>query len=153
MVTLVGAHLMMKRNHALTFIALLFSCMVGCESNESSEPSTTKSPLPSSMKGYELYSWRTDNQWNYTLITGTNRTKAYDEIVAAGNVESEEWIKISVQGLTNVLQLLDRLPANETISWINSPSRVSGFSLPEFQAVVQIQMHCKRRELNLQVIQ
>jgi hypothetical protein len=46
---------------ALLLIPVLTAC--------SSEPSTM---LPHSMKGYELYSWQADEQWHFTLITGTN---------------------------------------------------------------------------------
>ena len=42
-------------------------------------------PLPHSFKGYELYSWQQDNQWNYTLITGTNRDKTVEEIITGNN--------------------------------------------------------------------
>ena len=47
--------------------------------------STPDALLPQSMKGYELYSWQQDNQWNYTLITGTDRDKTTQEIITANN--------------------------------------------------------------------
>jgi len=39
-------------------------------------------PSQRQMKGYELYSWQNGSNWNFTLITGTNRTKSFDEIIA-----------------------------------------------------------------------
>ena len=40
-----------------------------------------KNDLPHSMKGYELYSWyeESEDQWFYTLVTGTNRLKTIEE--------------------------------------------------------------------------
>ncbi|HEY79044.1 MAG TPA: hypothetical protein G4O09_08030 [Dehalococcoidia bacterium] len=45
--------------------------------------------LTHSMKGYELYSWEEDNQWHFTLITGTNRTKMMEEIISREDLISE----------------------------------------------------------------
>src|SRR5689334_5887992 len=121
----------MKRNYTFTLlIALLFSFLPGCQENDE-EVSKSSSPLVHSMKGYELYSWKTDDHWNYTLITGTNRNKWYDEIVATDNIEDNEWIKISVNDLDELKKLLSRVPENESIFWINSDNRVAGFSLPD----------------------
>jgi len=36
-----------------------------------------------SMKGYELYSWKSKGTWHYALVVGTNRAKSYDEIISA----------------------------------------------------------------------
>ncbi|RLC13753.1 MAG: hypothetical protein DRI57_15680 [Deltaproteobacteria bacterium] len=36
--------------------------------------------LPESAKGYELYSWFSKDRWHFTLITGTDRIKAYEEV-------------------------------------------------------------------------
>jgi hypothetical protein len=80
--------------------------------------STLPEKLPSSMKGYELYSWQTGEDWNFTLITGTNRTKSFDEIIAAGNsVSSDGFVKISVQGTADLEKVLKLLPAGEQIVW------------------------------------
>jgi hypothetical protein len=80
--------------------------------------STLPAKLPASAKGYELYSWQTDNKWNYTLITGTNRTKSFDEIIAPANsVGSDGFIKISVRGEADLKQVLSLLPRGEYITW------------------------------------
>jgi hypothetical protein len=80
--------------------------------------STLPEKLPSSMKGYELYSWQTGEYWNFTLITGTNRTKSFDEIIAAGNsVSSDGFVKISVRGIDDLEKVLKLLPTGEQIVW------------------------------------
>ncbi len=74
--------------------------------------------LPGSFKGYELYSWQKDNQWHFTLITGTNRTKTLEEITSGENHISETgWIRIQVAGVDAIKEVLSRLPQNESVIW------------------------------------
>ena len=74
--------------------------------------------LPHSMKGYELYSWEEDNQWHFTLITGTNRTKTMEEITSNEDYISETgWVKIQVVGADAIKDVLSRLPQSESIFW------------------------------------
>jgi hypothetical protein len=74
--------------------------------------------LPSSMKGYELYSWEEAGQWHFTLITGTNRNKFLEEIISAEDIISEVgWIKIHVVGVSEIKSVLAKLPENENIFW------------------------------------
>lgn len=141
----------MKRNLAILFV--LLSVMLGCESNGVSDPRANQTPLPSSTKGYELYSWKIGSEWSYTLITGTNRNKEYDEIVTTDNAESAEWVKISVYDFHSLKQLLSRVPAQESISWISSANRVPGFSLPEASVVTKLEQHCHSLDINLQIVQ
>lgn len=80
--------------------------------------SSLPTKLPHSAKGYELYSWQVNGTWNYTLITGTNRTKALDEITAPGNsVSSDGIVKISASSLDDLKLVLGRLPRGESILW------------------------------------
>jgi hypothetical protein len=74
--------------------------------------------LPHSMKGYELYSWEEDNQWHFTLITGTNRTKTEEEITSEDNYVSETgWVKIHAVGADAIKDVLSRLPQGESVFW------------------------------------
>jgi hypothetical protein len=74
--------------------------------------------LPSSFKGYELYSWQEESQWHFTLITGTNRTKTIDEITSSDDyISAAGWIKIHVVGVEAIKEVLSKLPGNEFISW------------------------------------
>jgi hypothetical protein len=74
--------------------------------------------LPSSFKGYELYSWQEDSQWHFTLITGTNRTKTMAEITSQEDYISETgWVKIHVVGVDAIKEVLSRLPQNEPVCW------------------------------------
>jgi hypothetical protein len=79
---------------------------------------TSVDELPHSMKGYELYSWEEDNQWHFTLITGTNRTKTMEEITSKEDFISETgWVKMQVVGADAIKDALSRLPQSESIFW------------------------------------
>jgi hypothetical protein len=74
--------------------------------------------LPQSMKGYELYSWLEDNQWHFTLITGTNRNKTLEEITSGDDFISEAgWVQVHVVGVEAIKTVLGKLPQNEHIFW------------------------------------
>jgi len=74
--------------------------------------------LPRSMKGYELYSWEENNQWHFTLITGTNRTKTMEEITSKEDFISETgWVKIHVVGADAIQDVLSRLSQSESVFW------------------------------------
>ena len=80
--------------------------------------STLPVQLPHSIKGYELYSWQTGEIWNFTLITGTNSVKSFEEIITPGNsVTDDGFIKLSVSGEEGVKKLLQLLPSGEAVVW------------------------------------
>ena len=72
--------------------------------------------LPHSMKGYELYSWREDDEWQFKLITGTSRTKTLQEIVNKVD-EISEFVDIHVTGVDALLTLLHKLTDGESVFW------------------------------------
>lgn len=74
--------------------------------------------LPSSFKGYELYSWQKEGEWHFTLITGTNRSKYMEEIVSEEDVISEiGWIKVHVIGIEEIKTVMAKLPSGESVFW------------------------------------
>ena len=80
---------------------------------------TAVDKLPHSMKGYELYSWAEDDQWHFTLITGTNRNKTLEEITSKEDFISEAgWVKVHVVGVDAIQTALSKLPQNEFIIWL-----------------------------------
>jgi hypothetical protein len=100
------------------------------------KPATSK--LPHSFKGYELYSWVKNGSWYFTLITGTNRTKALEEIISGSNTDpGDGWVNIRVTGVNAVNAVLSRLPAGEDIAWLSEPRAIDVpenevyFSLPD----------------------
>ena len=63
-----------------------------------------------SIKGYELYSWKIKSHWYYSLLPGTNRLKSYEEITAPGAVRRD------TAGLKAELQ---KLPRGEVVLWMS----------------------------------
>jgi hypothetical protein len=107
--------------------------------------------LPHSMKGYELYSWEEDNQWHFTLITGTNRTKTMEEITSKEDLISESgWVKIHVEGVDAIKDALSRLPQSESIFWCDelhigqTTETSSNIQLPPEQITDAIKEHAEQ---------
>jgi hypothetical protein len=114
-------------------------------------------PLPQSVKGYELYSWLQNDQWNYTLITGTNRDKTTQEIVTAGyTVNTDGWVNIHVTGLNAIEQVISLLPAGEFVTWLSGPRSddpqfAVNFALPTADDIAAIKAYADQHNLNLTV--
>ena len=139
-------------------ILLIVSVAVvgGC-SETSPTVGFTTSPLPSSVKGYELYSWLEGDDWYFTLITGTNRSKTSTEISSQGEIVDENgWVKITVLGLQELEFVLDRIPRSEQILWLDG-SRLEisqeslKFALPPDDIVEQVHQYSSQKGLNLQI--
>lgn len=78
----------------------------------SSVGSVPGAPLPSSLKGYELYAYREGDVLWFTLITGTNRLKTEDEVrVREAEIIDGDWVVIGVSGLSRLADLVARVPA------------------------------------------
>lgn len=116
--------------------------------------------LPSSIKGYELYSWRTDDGWWFTLITGTNRTKTWSEITAPeGRVTDDGWVKLTVQGADDLRDTLRGLPSGEMVAWVGPNAYGQGGGagqpapeLPDDETVAAISAYCERLGIELAVV-
>ncbi len=75
-------------------------------------------PLPEAMKGYEMVSWQSGSDWNFTLITGTNRSKSFDELMSPDSqVTADGFVKITVSGIDKIKQVLAMLPAQTEVFW------------------------------------
>jgi hypothetical protein len=114
--------------------------------------------LPHSMKGYELYSWRVNNQWHFTLTTGTNRYKTLEEIVSTTNIISQDgWVHIHVVGVDEINKVISRLPRSEDILWFSKlslePTQQQKYTitLPETSIIDIIKLHSEHCGLYLHV--
>ncbi|MBC8005545.1 MAG: hypothetical protein H7X84_08715, partial [Verrucomicrobia bacterium] len=96
------------------------------------------------MKGWELYSWANGDDWNYSILPGTNRVKSYKEVIAN---------KTTVVGKDSLKLLLDKFPTNEYISWI---VRVQGdggnLALPDQATMDEIKNYAAQKELKLTIV-
>jgi hypothetical protein len=116
------------------------------------------SELPPSMKGYELYSWSQDSQWHFTLITGTNRNKSWEEIIYGEDYLSETgWVQTHVVGIDAILAVITKLPIKEEIIWLAIPrpdqptQSNASITFPEKQIIDSITGHARACGLNIMV--
>ncbi len=111
--------------------------------------------LPHSMKGYEIYSWLQDNQWNYTLITGTNRDKTTQEIITANNtVTADGWVNIRVTGLDALEAVLARVSHSDFVFWVAGRPADGAqfgvtFTIPPADILNAIKTYADQHGLNL----
>jgi len=116
-------------------------------------------PLPTSVKGYELYSWRAGDGWHFTLTTGTNRNKNYDELISLENVITESgWVKITVHGVDALHTVLDSVPASEQILWLDGKQIESSdgsdlIRFPPEALIQQIIQYSRQQGINLLIDQ
>lgn len=119
----------MIRNKSLYLLVIILLLSVSTACN-----STSEGPLPHATKGYEVYSWQEQDQWHFTLITGTDRTKTLEEIISGENMVSQDgWVRIQAVGVDEIKSVLSRLPKNEWVSWNGGR-----FVTPTEQAVVKL---------------
>jgi hypothetical protein len=123
-------------------------------------PTAWDSLLPHSAKGYELYSWPVQDgqQWQYVLVTGTNRLKSHEEIVPAENATVESgWVRISAAGTEELKSLLSQLPPGESVTWIGGDwleqvgSLRGNIRLPDPDVLDEIEHHCRQAGVTLSV--
>jgi hypothetical protein len=107
---------------------LLGSCSVpggsGALVRETPSASTAE-PLPSSMKGYDLYVWSAADALWFTLITGTNREKTVAEIMpttqTSVSVQEGPWVRITGSGSEELRRVLARVPKETSVVWSALP--------------------------------
>jgi hypothetical protein len=105
-----------------TICLLIISIMISGIMISGCTKEKAQSPLPASMKGYELYAWKTGDDWYFTLIMGTNRQKTLEEITYKEDILDEEgFVKINVIGVDAIKKTLKRLPRNESVYFLSIP--------------------------------
>jgi hypothetical protein len=112
--------------------------------------------LPHSFKGYELYSWLNNDQWSFTLITGTNRNKTIEEITSGENSVTETgWVKIRVTGVDAIKDVLSKLPEGESIFWCDELhigyTAETKMELPPGEIAENIKEHAEQCKLDFAI--
>jgi hypothetical protein len=93
-------------------------------------------PGQGSMKGFEVYSWQEEDEWVFTVLIGTNRQKALDEIQAPS---------ARLEGIEELRAVLESMPAGEVVTWL-SPVPLG---LPPEDILQEVRETCARQELEL----
>jgi hypothetical protein len=145
-------------NTLLLTATLLVLFLSGCTGEEPLQPVSLPQSLPRSMKGYELYSWKSGRAWRFTLITGTNRLKTLAEITSPESVVEDDWVKITVEGVSELKAVLDRLPSDAQVVWSGDRDLPSGslirparLELPPGPLIEEIRSHSTELGIQLNV--
>jgi len=116
-------------------------------------------PLPESMKGYELVSWQSGGEWNFTLVTSTNRSKTFEELLAPdSSVSADGYVKITVPGVDGIKKVLVMLPARTEIFWNGMdlsgqvPEGTIYFAYPEKLIMDDLINFCTKHDVTLNVL-
>jgi hypothetical protein len=126
----------MKTLRSCLVLMLLGMILSSC----GTRPQTEATPLPESMKGYELYSWQENGQWSFSLLAGTNRQKTLDEI------RSNDTTLADVEAL---IAMLENVPSGQFVTWSSRES----LSFPPESVIQKIEKVCQDRGLVLNIAQ
>lgn len=112
--------------------------------------------LPVSLKGYDLMSWQVGDAWNFTLVTGTNREKTFEELMSSeSGVDENGYVKITVSGIVQIKKVIDRLPAESQVFWGGMdlagqvPAGTLYFSFPPQDMMDELIAYAKDRGVDL----
>lgn len=104
---------------------------------------------PAPMKGYQLFTWKQNGKWHYSLFTATNREPTYDDITAKTTV---------VVGRSEFESQLKRLPAGTEVFWhsdappgLKKPaaSDMISFKLPSRKRIERLRSVCDKIGIKL----
>ena len=104
------------------------------------------------MKGYELFSWKENGHWHYSLLPGTNREKTYEEITSKTTV---------IVGTSNFESELKRLPKGAEVLWqsdapagVKRPtsSNATSFKQPSRKRIDRIRALCDKLGIKLTLL-
>jgi len=104
----------MKTCFVCIFALALTILTAGVLPSDANEVKTEeKAMLPKSMKGYNIYAFEKQGKLYFTLITGTNRQKSFEELDSDENIEGRDgWVRIRVEGVDKAKKLLQRVPSS-----------------------------------------
>jgi hypothetical protein len=106
----------------------------------------------SEMKGYELYSWKLKGRWHYSILTGTNRSKTYEDIMLNKSLRI---------GDTALKSELKKIPKGGEVFWMSdAPANIekpkSGqwidLKMPSRKRIKRIKAYCDRLGIKLKLV-
>ena len=132
-----GGSMTKAKSHTLIITvvaALLFGC---CQASLAQSRGAT---LPHSMKGYELYSWKSRGEWHFSLLIGTNRLKTFSEVSSR---------QPRARGVRALKRTLNQLVKGEELTW--SAGLVPRTVLPPDGIVDEVKRYCQQRGIVFRV--
>jgi hypothetical protein len=106
----------------------------------------------SEMKGYELYSWKLKGRWHYSILTGTNRSKTYEDIMLNKSLRIVD---------TALKSELKKIPKGGEVFWMSdAPANIekpkSGqwidLKMPSRKRIKRIKAYCDRLGIKLKLV-
>ncbi|HWN97956.1 MAG TPA: hypothetical protein VNS63_01655 [Blastocatellia bacterium] len=101
------------------------------------------------MKGYQLFTWKENGHWHYSLSPGTNRQRSYEEITSKTSV---------IVGTGKFESALKRLPKGTEVFWhadvppgTRKPAsnQPISFKHPSRKRIEGIKSHCDKLGIKL----
>ena len=103
-----------------------------------------------SMKGWELYSWPNGNDWNFSVVVGTNILKSYIQVTEA---------PVAVTGIESLKKVLEHMPESEEIVWIGEgwlsqiwTDDYRDLMLPDEEVILAVNQFCQENGLLLTIV-
>jgi hypothetical protein len=129
---------MLKNLVAAFTLILFFAVASGCHTrNDTEKPIMTSTA--EAMKGYELYSWKTDDEWNFALLPGTNRLKTFAEVSSSD----------ALRDVNELKERLSQLTGGAEITWVAWTD--DHFSLPAQSVIDEVSRACNDLGLTLTI--
>ena len=106
------------------------------------------------MKGWELYSWPEGNNWKFSFLTGTNRTKTLSEVTSSNGPDN----LIRVTGVDSAKMVLNKFPAGESImligeGWLQNAwgGQYGNLRLPPQTSINELKSFSQQKQLTFSV--
>lgn len=139
------------KNLLVVILSFCFLLLFRCSKDNSEIISTrnTTNNIEHSETGWELYSWKIEDHWKYSILIGTNRLKTYEEVTTN---------KIVVTGEEKLKEILKQFPEGEYITWIGQgwlercwQSDYKNLELAPAIIIEEISQYCNEMKLILYV--
>ncbi len=148
----------MKNFVYVILVALMFTFIRCSDSEEVTLPEEYNwidtVNLKHQIKGYEIYSWQENSEWNFNLIYGTNRSKICEEIKEY-KFYNEGAVDFKVKGVDALKGLIDKMPQGEFVFWSDGKlvdkqeNQCGDLGLPQRSIINEIENFCKRKGVEL----
>jgi hypothetical protein len=128
---------------SLLFLSLLF--LASCKSGTETSPKSLPEPAAASEEaeepaGYQLYSWEEHGAWQFSVLSGSNKLRSFEEVSAD---------EVAVEGVSALQSRLRNLPRGAELTW--SSHEVTNTEFPPDETIASISVYCARRGINLVV--
>lgn len=130
-------------------LPLLALSLIACTRNT---PEPTPEPWPDSMKGWEVYSYRLEDEaaLRWTILTGTNRTKRAEEVYGTTPIERPNGARGT--GSPALEAELARFSPGSFVGWnLHPPTLPAGIAIawPPDEVLARIEARAREESVEL----